>query len=130
MSRVVAFTSLTLDRVMQAPARPDEDTRGGFKHGGWATPYPDPVMGSVSAESGSTAGALLLGRRTYEDFYAVWPKRTDDNPYTGGLNNAQKYVASTTLKEPLSWMNSTLLKGDVVQTVAQLKLDLQKDIVV
>ena len=130
MSRVVAFTSLTLDGVMQAPARPDEDTRGGFEHGGWATPYPDPVMASVSAESGSSAGALLFGRRTYEDFYAVWPKRTDGNPFTPVLNNTQKYVASTTLKEPLPWMNSTLLKGEIPQAVARLKADLQKDLVV
>ena len=130
MGKIVAFTNLTLDGVMQSPARPDEDTRGGFTHGGWAVPYGDSVMGSVSAQSGSTAGALLLGRQTYEDFYAVWPKRTDDNPYTGVLNNAQKYVASTTLKAPLSWMNSTLLRGDVVKAVAQLKSDSQKDIVV
>jgi dihydrofolate reductase len=115
---------------MQAPARPDEDTRGGFEHGGWALPYADAVMGSVSAESGSTAGALLFGRRTYEDFYAVWPKRTDDNPFTPVLNNTQKYVASTTLKEPLPWMNSTLLKGDATQEVLRLKSELKKDLVV
>src|SRR5438552_3521806 len=130
MGRVVAFTSLTLDGVMQAPARPDEDARGGFKHGGWAAAYADSVMGSVSAQSGSSAGALLFGRRTYEDFYAVWPKRTDDNPFTGVLNNTPKYVASTTLKEPLPWMNSTLLKGEMAQAVAQLKADLKKDLVV
>jgi dihydrofolate reductase len=130
MGKVVAFTSVTLDGVMQAPGRPDEDTRGGFKHGGWATPYADSVMGSVSAESGSTAGALLFGRRTYEDFYAVWPKRTDDNPFTSVLNNTQKYVASTTLKEPLPWMNSTLLKGDATEAVLRLKSELKKDLVV
>src|SRR2546426_11365301 len=130
MSKIVAFTSLTLDGVMQAPGRPDEDRRGGFEHGGWATPYADSVMGSVSAESGSSAGALLFGRRTYEDFYAVWPKRTDDNPFTGMLNNTPKYVASTTLKEPLPWMNSTLLKGDVAESVSRLKAQLGKDLVV
>src|SRR5207245_1300222 len=130
MGKVVAFTSVTLDGVMQAPARPDEDTRGGFEYGGWATPYADPVMGSVSAESGLSAGALLFGRRTYQDFYAVWPKRTDDNRFTPVLNNTQKYVASTTLKEPLPWMNSTLLKGEMAQAVAQLKADLKKDLVV
>ena len=130
MGKVVAFTSVTLDGVMQAPARPDEDTRGGFEHGGWATPYADSVMGSVSAESGSSAGALLFGRRTYEDFYAVWPKRTDDNRFTPVLNNTHKYVASTTLKEPLPWMNSTLLKGEMAQAVARLKADLKKDLVV
>ena len=130
MGRVVAFTSLTLDGVMQAPARPDEDIRGGFKHGGWATPYADSVMGSVSGGSMATSGALLFGRRTYEDLYAVWPKRTDDNPFTGVLNNTPKYVASTTLREPLPWMNSTLLKGDTAEAVSGLKAQLGKDLVV
>ena len=75
------------------------------------------------------SGALLLGRRTYEDFYSVWPNRTD-NPFTAVLNNAQKYVASTTLKEPLPWSNSTLLKGDVAEAVARLKEQPGKDIVI
>jgi dihydrofolate reductase len=108
MSKVVVFTNLTLDGVMQAPGRPDEDRRGGFEHGGWATPYADPVIGSMVGESMANTGALLLGRRTYEDLYSVWPNRTD-NPFTAVLNNTQKYVASTTLKEPLVWSNSTLL---------------------
>src|SRR5690348_8109240 len=78
MSRVVVTNSLTLDGVMQAPARPDEDMRGGFMHGGWALPYNDEVMGRVMGEGMAKGGALLLGRRTYEDFYAVWPNRTDN----------------------------------------------------
>ena|SRR3984893_11768243 len=130
MSKIVAFTSLTLDGVMQAPGRPDEDRRGGFEHGGWAIPYADSVMGTASAESGASSGALLFGRRTYEDFFNVWPKRTDDNPFTAVLNNTQKYVASTTLKEPLPWINSTLLKGDGAEAVARLKAQPGKDIVV
>ena len=117
MRKVLVFTNLTLDGVMQAPARPDEDRRGGFEHGGWAAPYN--AMAQVG-ESMSSTDALLLGRRTYEDFYAVWPNRTN-NPYTELLNNTQKYVASTTLKEPLAWRNSTLLKGDAAEAVAQLK---------
>jgi dihydrofolate reductase len=75
------------------------------------------------------AGPLLFGRRTYEDFFRVWPGRTD-NPFTAVLDNAQKYVASTTLTEPLPWRNSTLLKGDVAQTAAALKEQSGKDIVV
>src|ERR1700680_1600708 len=102
MSKVVAFTSLTLDGVMQAPGRPDEDRRGGFEHGGWATPYADSVLGSVAGESMADTGALLFGRRTYQDFYAVWPNRTD-NPFTAVLNNTLKYVASCPLEEPLPW---------------------------
>ena len=124
MSKVVVINNLTLDGVMQAPGRPDEDPRGGFAHGGWALPYNDAVMGRVMGDmmGAGTAqgGSLLLGRRTYEDFYAVWPNRKD-NPYTEVLNNTQKYVASTTLKEPLPWRNSTLLKGDAAEAVARLK---------
>ena len=77
----------------------------------------------------ASSGGLLLGRRTYEDFYAVWPKRTD-NPFTEVLNNAPKYVASTTLREPLPWSNSILLKGDVAESVAGLRAQPGKDIVV
>jgi dihydrofolate reductase len=129
MSKIIVFNSLTLDGVMQAPARPDEDVRGDFPYGGWATPYSDPEMGRAAAESGATAGGLLLGRRTYEDFYQIWPNRTD-NPYTEVLNNSQKYVASRTLKEPLPWMNSTLLKGNVPEAVATLKAQQDKDLVI
>jgi len=129
MSNVVVFTNLTLDGVMQAPGRPDEDRRGGFEHGGWATPYADPVIGSVAGESMANTGALLLGRRTYEDFYAFWPNQTD-NPFTEVLDNTQKYVASTTLEEPLPWSNSTLLKGDAAEVVARLKEQPGKDLVV
>lgn len=129
MSRVVVVNNVTLDGVMQAPGRPDEDRRGGFEHGGWALPYNDAVMAERMAQGMTQSGALLLGRRTYEDFYRVWPNRTD-NPYTEVLNNAQKYVASTTLAEPLPWRNSTLLKGDVAQAVATLKQESGKDLVI
>jgi dihydrofolate reductase len=120
MGRLVAFELLTLDGVMQAPARPDEDQRGGFERGGWAVPYSDPVMAAVAAEGMAGDGALLFGRQTYEDFYAVWPKRTD-NPFTAVLNSRQKYVASNTLQEPLPWSNSTLLRGDAAEAVTGLK---------
>ena len=129
MRKIIVFMSLTLDGVIQAPGRPDEDRRGGFEYGGWAGTYADPEMGKAAAESWATTDGILLGRRTYEDFYAVWPHRTD-NPYTEVLNNTQKYVASTTLKEPLPWMNSTLLNGDATDAVARLKEQPGKDIVV
>ena len=129
MSKVVVVNNVTLDGVMQAPGRPDEDTRDGFAYGGWALPYNDAVMGRAMGEGMSHSGSLLFGRRTYEDFYAVWPNRTD-NPFTEVLNNAQKYVASTTLKEPLPWSNSTLLQGDVTEAVSRLKEQPGKDIVI
>lgn len=129
MRRIVVFNNVTLDGVMQAPGRPDEDTRGGFQHGGWALPYANPAVGKAAGESMATTGGLLFGRRTYEDFYKVWPNRTD-NPFTEVLNNTPKYVASTKLKEPLPWMNSTLLKGDIAKSVAKLKQQSDKDIVI
>jgi dihydrofolate reductase len=121
--------NMTLDGVIQAPGRPDEDVRGGFRHGGWAIPYADSVMGQFAAESMGKSGSLLLGRRTYDDFFKVWPNRTD-NPYTEVLNNTRKYVASRTLAEPLPWRNSTLLKGEAAETVARLKQRPGKDVVV
>ena len=129
MSKVVVVNNVTLDGVMQAPARPDEDRRGGFTRGGWALPYNDEVMAQRMGRNMSQGGSLLLGRRTYEDFYGVWPNRTD-NPYTEVLNNTQKYVASTTLAEPLPWQNSTLLRGDAVQAVAGLRQQPGKDLVI
>jgi dihydrofolate reductase len=127
MSRVVVINHVTLDGVMQAPGRPDEDPRGGFEHGGWAQPYNDEVMGRVMGTRMAQGGPLLLGRRTYEDFAGFWPKQKD-NPYTEVLDNTQKYVASTTLKEPLPWRNSTLLPGDAAEAVAELKEQSEQDI--
>jgi dihydrofolate reductase len=127
MSRVIVTNHLTLDGVMQAPGRPDEDLRGGFEHGGWATPNTDEVMGRVMGEGMAQGGPLLLGRRTYEDFYDFWPKQKD-NPFTEVLDRVQKYVASTTLTEPLPWSNSTLLEGDVAEAVTNLRRQPGKDI--
>src|SRR5258708_3109094 len=129
MGRVIVVNSLPLDGVMQAPGRADEDVRGGFTFGGWALPYADEAMGRAAAESWANTGAILLGRRTYEDFYSVWPKRKD-NPYTEVLNNTLKYVASTKLKEPLPWMNSKLLERDAAKAVARVKKEMSKDLVV
>jgi dihydrofolate reductase len=129
MSKVVVFTSVTLDGVMQAPGRPGEDRRGGFTHGGWALPYNDEVMGQVMAKGMADSGPLLLGRRTYEDFYGFWPRQTD-NPFSEVLDNTLKYVASATLAEPLPWRNSRLLDGDAAEAVARLKQQPGKDLVV
>ena len=124
MGKLVVVNHMTLDGVMQAPARADEDIRGGFAHGGWATANNDEVMaatlGRRMAEGGSGRGGLLLGRRTYEDFYAVWPSRTGD-PVSDLLNRTPKYVVSRTLTEPLPWSNSFLIDGDPTEAVAELK---------
>jgi dihydrofolate reductase len=120
--RVVAVESVTLDGVMQAPGRPDEDRRGGFEHGGWAVPYGDDVMAREMGARMGREGAILLGRRTYEDLYGYWPKQPP-NPYTDALERTRKHVASTTLSEPLPWANSTLLAGDAADAVAALKAE-------
>jgi dihydrofolate reductase len=130
MGRIVTFTHVTLDGVMQAPGRPDEDTRGEFGYGGWEVRYGDQVMADVAAEGMASESALLFGRRTYDDFAAFWPNQPQPNPFTDVLNRSQKYVASRTLKEPLPWENSTLLKGDAVDAVAELKAGSDTDLVV
>jgi len=120
--KVVVMNHVTLDGVMQAPGRADEDTRGGFEHGGWAAPNSDEVVGRALANIWPRSGDLLLGRRTYEDVLAHW-NSVPDSPFAPALNNARKFVASRTLKEPLPWPNSTLLDGDVVESVAALKAE-------
>jgi dihydrofolate reductase len=130
MSRIVVTNHISLDGVMQSPASPEEDTREGFEHGGWAAPYGDEVMSAVMAEGMAKPGSLLLGRRTYEHFAAFWPHQTEPNPYTDVLNRTQKYVASRTLEEPLEWENSTLLEGDVPEALAKLKEELEHDFVI
>lgn len=126
MGKIIAFELLTLDGVMQAPGRPDEDLRGGFEHGGWANPYATMETGGKNTDN---PAALLVGRRTYEDLYSYWPEHPEA-PYTTALNNMQKYVVSTTLKEPLPWSNSTLLKGDIIEAVTKLKEELSGDLLI
>ncbi|NRQ33248.1 dihydrofolate reductase [Nonomuraea sp. NN258] len=129
MRRLVVTCSLSLDGVMQAPAGPDEDRRGGFEHGGWAPPYGDEVM--FKAMTGDMGGtdALLFGRWTYESFRSFWPHQKDD-VFADKLNATRKYVVSTTLREPLPWAGSTLVQGDVPRAVAALKREPGGDILV
>jgi dihydrofolate reductase len=126
MSRVVVINHVTVDGVMQAPGRPDEDTRDGFEHGGWAMVNSDEVIGTALGARMADSGGLLLGRRSYEDMLSYW--NTQDSPFKNALNMAPKYVASRTLREPLPWPNSTLLAGDVADAVAELKKEPGKDL--
>ncbi|NKZ06130.1 dihydrofolate reductase family protein [Actinomadura latina] len=112
MGKVSLVEHLSLDGVVQGPAAVDEDVRGGFARGGWALAGNDEVMGDVLGKRMGGDGALLLGRRTYQQFHAYWPQQTDGNPYTEVLNRTTKYVVSRTLREPLPWVNSVLV-GDV-----------------
>src|SRR3954452_12690627 len=109
MRPLVVGTFVTLDGVMQAPGGPNEDRDGGFPHGGWLVPYVDDLFGATMDEWTKRAGALLLGRKTYEMFAASWPKSTDPQEK---LNIVPKFVASRTL-DTVTWNNSILLTGDV-----------------
>ena len=121
MRKLTVSEFVSLDGVMQAPGGADEDTEGGFRDGGWQMGYFDDVAGERIGASMAQTGAFLLGRRTYEIFASYWPTQPDDNPFAKILNGLPKYVASTTLGEPLAWQNSTLLQGDVAKAVAELK---------
>jgi len=111
---------LSLDGVMQAPGGPEEDTDGGFRHGGWQRPYFDEVLGATAAEGMAGTDAYLFGRKTYEKMAAYWPAAPADDPYARHLNATPKYVASTTLRH-VEWQNSALIEGDVAEAVARLK---------
>ena len=122
MGKVIVQEWMTLDGVVQAPGAADEDPSGGFGHGGWSLPYFDEVAMKWAVENVATAGGYLLGRRTYEVFAAHWPTASEaEQPLAEPLNTKPKYVASTTLSEPLEWRNSTVLEGDVAGAVAAMK---------
>jgi dihydrofolate reductase len=117
---IAILTFVTLDGVMQAPAQPEEDFSGDFKHGGWAKPYWDEVMAQVKEEAMAEPYDLLLGRRTYEIFKPHFSKASDNDGDAAFLNNAKKYVATSRLKD-LDWHNSIPIAGDVAAGVTQLK---------
>src|SRR5438874_11130799 len=130
LSKIVVIDHVTLDGVMQSPGRAEEDTRNGFTHGGWSSRNADDQVVSATYSRVEEGGGLqlLLGRRSYEGMLGYW--NTQDSPFKEGLNNAPKYVASRTLEEPLSWPNSTLLRGDVADAVTGLKGRLSGDLTV
>jgi dihydrofolate reductase len=129
MRRVIANEWMTLDGVVQAPSYSDEDTTGGFQHGGWHSRYFDDLSMSWVIENVSNAGGFLLGRGTYEMFAAHWPNASEqEQALARPLNTLPKYVASTTLAEPLGWQNSTLLQGDVGEAVRALKAEEGEDL--
>ncbi|HET8568962.1 MAG TPA: dihydrofolate reductase family protein [Candidatus Limnocylindria bacterium] len=122
MRNLVLNTFVTLDGVMQAPGGRDEDREGGFEHGGWSVTYWDELMGETIVEWTLRAGALLLGRKTYEIFVAHWPNVTDEDPVAAKLNSVRKYVASRTLRD-VTWNNATLVRGDLADAVRRLKAE-------
>ena len=129
MRKVIVNEWMTLDGVVQSPAYPDEDPTGGFEHGGWHLRYLDDGSMRWVVENVRGAGGFLLGRGTYERFAAHWPAAApEEQALAEPLNELPKYVASTTLGEPLGWRNSTLLRGDVGQAVRALKAEDGRDL--
>ena len=123
MRTVTVTMWVTLDGVVQGLGRPDEDTRGGFTHGGWGPRYNDEVMGREMAAAMAKPGDMLFGRRTWQDFITAWGRQTDGNPVTTRMNAATKYVVSRTLTDAGAWQNSVLLRGDAASAVAELKAE-------
>jgi dihydrofolate reductase len=120
MRRLIASTFVSLDGIMQAPGGPDEDPTGSFTLGGWMFNYADESADISAAGFDGKNRELVLGRRTYEIFEAYWPYQPEGDPIAKSLNAAKKYVASRT-RTTLEWNNSTLLDGDVVSAITNLK---------
>ncbi len=130
MREINATLSITLDGVVQGLGRADEDTRGGFTHGGWGGKYNDEVMGREMGKGMAKPTDMLFGHRTWNDFITAWGTRTDGNPFTTHMNAATKYVASRTLENADAWQNSILLSGDAAGTVAKLKNEPGNDLTI
>jgi dihydrofolate reductase len=127
MRHLIVSAFLTLDGVVQAPGGPEEDTTGGFAHGGWSFPYWDAMMGEAMDAATAAPFDLLLGRRTYEIFAAHWPHAEDE--MARKLNGAVKHVASRSLRR-LDWANARLIEGDIATGVARLKAASGPDLLV
>ena len=128
MRSITVTMWVTLDGVVQGLGRSGEDTRGGFTHGGWGQRYNDEVMGREMAKAMAKPGDMLFGRRTWQDFITAWGRLTDGNPVTTHMNAATKYVVSRTLQDADAWQNSIMLRGDAVDTVAELKAQPGRDL--
>ena len=129
MRKVVVTENISLDGVMQAPAMPDEDTRGGFTRGGWANAYADQDMVDYMTADADQESCLLLGRLTYKTMAANWPHMPAENPFTEWINAMPKYVASATLSGSLDW-NASLLEGEIGDAVSAVKATDGPDLIV
>ncbi|MET9655980.1 dihydrofolate reductase family protein [Streptomyces sp. NPDC006510] len=129
MGQLAVVNFVSLDGVMQSVLSADEDRDGGFDQGGWVLPYVDEAVERFMSEATASAGALLLGRRTYEIFAATWPHADMNDPAVAAMNAMPKYVASHTLRD-LTWANSTLLGADLAEEVSRIKAASETETVV
>ncbi|HEY9527638.1 MAG TPA: dihydrofolate reductase family protein [Anaerolineales bacterium] len=130
MRKIIVSEFVSLDGVMQAPGGAEEDTDGGFSHGGWTGPYWHDDMGANLFEEINKSDTLLLGRRTWQGHAEAFEPAPADDPFAGLLNSLQKYVVSTTLKSADAWRNSTIIRENVMDEVRKLKEQPGKDIYV
>lgn len=117
MRKVIVLEHISIDGVIQAPGGPDEDTSGGFAHGGWIAHYSDAILGTALEKQMNLPFDLLLGRKTFEIWAPFWPQHGDAWP---GVNTATKYIASNTITSA-EWQPSVFLNGDIAEKVAKIK---------
>ena len=129
MRKLIVAEFITLDGVIQAPGGEDEDTEGGFLHGGWTQPYWHDDIGAHFFQAMTEADAFLLGRKTWQIHGAAFEPMPDGDPFGDVMNNMPKYVVSTTLESAAGWRNSTLISRDVVEEIRKLKEQPGKNIV-
>ena len=130
MRKIIVSEFVSLDGVMQAPGGAEEDTEGGFAHGGWTMPYWHDEIGAIFAQAMSESDAMLLGRKTWQIHGGAWEPLGDDDPFARALNATAKYVVSTTLTDASAWRNSTLIKDNVAEQVRALKAQPGQNIVI
>jgi dihydrofolate reductase len=128
MRNIVVAEFVSLDNVIQAPGGADEDTEGGFTHGGWTWPYWHDDIGARFFEAMGQSDALLLGRKTWQIHGGAFEPMPAGDPFGDVMNKTPKYVVSTTLKTASAWRNSTLISGNVVEEVRALKAQPGKNI--
>ena len=130
MGKIVVSEFISLDGVIQAPGGADEDTEGGFSHGGWTMPYWHDDIGAAFGEAMSDTDAFLLGRKTWQIHGGAFEPMDEGDPFGDMMNAMPKYVVSTTLTTASAWRNSTLIKGNVAEEVRALKEQSGKNITI
>lgn len=130
MRKIIVSEFVSLDGVIQAPGGKDEDTEGGFAHGGWTFPYWHDEIGALFAQAMSESDALLLGRKTWQIHGGAFEPMPAGDPFGDVMNAMPKYVVSTTLTDASAWRNSTLISGNVVEEVRALKAQPGKNILI
>lgn len=130
MRKIIVAEFITLDGVIQAPGGAEEDTEGGFVHGGWTLPYWHDDIGAHFDQAMSQADTLLLGRKTWQIHGAAFEPMPAGDPFGDVMNRIPKFVVSTTLQSAADWRNSTLISSHVVDEVRRLKEQPGKNILI